>query len=80
MKTLQATLLILLAALLSGCVTAGRKTGRAGNVVLTASGVSPVLIPIGIAAWIPMTTTAAILYYPGCWLTGKETEKDPFGL
>lgn len=80
----------LLAILLCGCATtrraghsmasAGSETGKMGNALLAGSAVCPLLIPIGIGVWIPMELTAALLYYPGCLLSGEEIELDPFEL
>lgn len=80
--------LVVLLLLLCGCVTtrraghsmasAGSETGKTGNALLAGSAVCLPLIPIGIAVWIPMELTAALLYYPGCLLSGEEMESDPF--
>lgn len=59
---------------------AGQNTGKTANVILAASGVSIVLIPVGVALWVPIMTVACPLYYGGTALAGDEFENDAFDL
>lgn len=60
--------------------TAGQSVGKTGNEILVVSGISIVLIPVGVALWIPTVVISYPLYYGGNFISGDDLKCHPFEL
>lgn len=58
----------------------GAKIGKVGTTIIATSGVTFILIPVGVALGAPLLLIALPLYYGGCAIAGDDTDSGPFDL